>query len=33
MQLQDRFKGALWGQFVGDAAALGAHWYYNVAEL
>ena len=31
--LQDRLRGALWGQFVGDAAALGAHWIYDLDEL
>jgi ADP-ribosylglycohydrolase len=31
--LQDRIRGAIWGQFVGDAAALGAHWIYDLDEL
>ena len=31
--LQDRIRGAIWGQFVGDAAALGAHWIYDLNEL
>lgn len=26
-------EGAIWGQFVGDAAALGAHWIYDLDEL
>jgi ADP-ribosyl-[dinitrogen reductase] hydrolase len=30
---EDRFRGAVWGQFVGDAAALGTHWIYDLAEL
>lgn len=33
MDIRDRFRGAIWGQFVGDAAALGAHWIYNLSEL
>ena len=33
MNIEDRFRGAIWGQFVGDAAALGAHWIYNLSEL
>jgi ADP-ribosylglycohydrolase len=31
--LEDRLRGAVWGQFVGDAAALGTHWIYGLAEL
>lgn len=31
--LAARFKGAIWGQFVGDAACLGSHWIYDLAEL
>jgi ADP-ribosylglycohydrolase len=30
---EDRFRGAVWGQFVGDAAALGTHWIYDLTEL
>ena len=30
---EDRLRGAVWGQFVGDAAALGAHWFYDLSEL
>jgi ADP-ribosyl-[dinitrogen reductase] hydrolase len=30
---EDRFRGAIWGQFVGDAAALGTHWIYDLDEL
>ncbi len=26
-------EGALWGQFIGDAAALGTHWIYDLNEL
>jgi ADP-ribosyl-[dinitrogen reductase] hydrolase len=29
----DRFRGALWGMFVGDALAMPVHWYYDVAAL
>ncbi|HYY31939.1 MAG TPA: ADP-ribosylglycohydrolase family protein [Chthoniobacterales bacterium] len=28
----DRLRGAIWGQFVGDAASLGTHWIYDLAE-
>ena len=31
--LVDRFRGALWGQLVGDAVCLGSHWIYNLTEL
>jgi ADP-ribosylglycohydrolase len=27
---EDRLSGAIWGQFVGDAAALGTHWIYDL---
>jgi hypothetical protein len=29
----DRFRGARWGLFVGDAPAMPVHWYYDVAAL
>lgn len=29
----ERLRGAVWGQFVGDAACLGSHWIYDLAEL
>ena len=29
----DRIRGALWGMFIGDALAMPAHWYYNIATL
>ena len=29
----DRLRGCLWGMFVGDALAMPAHWYYDVAAL
>jgi ADP-ribosylglycohydrolase len=31
--LADRMRGAIWGQFVGDAFCLGSHWIYNLTEL
>jgi len=31
--LDDRLRGAVWGQFVGDAAALGTHRIYDLTEL
>ena len=31
--LEDRIFGALIGAFVGDALALGPHWYYDLDEL
>jgi ADP-ribosylglycohydrolase len=31
--LADRMRGAIWGQFVGDAACLGSHWIYDPADL
>lgn len=30
---RSRIQGALMGAFVGDALALGPHWYYNLDEL
>lgn len=32
-ELADRFRGALWGELVGDAACLGSHWIYDLAEF
>ncbi|HKM58052.1 MAG TPA: ADP-ribosylglycohydrolase family protein [Chthoniobacterales bacterium] len=29
---EDRLSGAIWGQFVGDAAALGTHWIYDLDD-
>jgi ADP-ribosyl-[dinitrogen reductase] hydrolase len=29
----DRLRGAIWGQLVGDAACLGSHWIYDLGEL
>ena len=31
--IQDRASGAIMGAFIGDALALGPHWYYDLAEL
>ncbi|MDG4867438.1 ADP-ribosylglycohydrolase family protein [Guyparkeria sp. 1SP6A2] len=31
--IQNRAAGALMGAFIGDALALGPHWYYNLDEL
>ena len=33
LTMQDRAMGALLGAFVGDALALGPHWYYDLNEL
>jgi ADP-ribosylglycohydrolase len=30
---QDRAAGALLGAFIGDALALGPHWYYDLEEM
>ncbi|MDD2582291.1 MAG: ADP-ribosylglycohydrolase family protein [Desulfuromonadaceae bacterium] len=31
--IADRIRGAVWGQFVGDAFCLGSHWIYDLGEL
>lgn len=31
--LEDRIVGAIMGAFIGDALALGPHWYYDLDEL
>jgi ADP-ribosylglycohydrolase len=31
--IKDRASGALMGAFIGDALALGPHWYYDLDEL
>lgn len=33
LALADRLRGAIWGQFVGDAFCLGTHWIYDLDEL
>lgn len=32
-RIEDRASGAIMGAFIGDALALGPHWYYNLSEL
>lgn len=31
--IKDRAAGAIMGAFIGDALALGPHWYYDLTEL
>jgi ADP-ribosylglycohydrolase len=31
--LESRLSAAIWGQFIGDAAALGTHWIYDLDDL
>ncbi len=31
--VQDRATGAIMGAFIGDAMALGQHWYFDLDEL
>jgi len=31
--IDDRIRGAIWGQFIGDAFCLGSHWIYDLTEL
>lgn len=33
LEIKDRAAGAIMGAFIGDALALGPHWYYDLAEL
>lgn len=33
LTIKERMLGAIWGQFAGDAAALGTHWIYNLSEM
>lgn len=33
LSLEDRAIGALMGAFIGDALALGPHWYYDLDQL
>lgn len=32
-KIKDRAAGAVMGAFIGDALALGPHWYYDLTEL
>jgi ADP-ribosylglycohydrolase len=32
-KIKDRAAGAIMGAFIGDALALGPHWYYDLKEL
>ena len=32
ISVEDRLREAIWGQFVGDAAALGTPWIYDLAN-
>lgn len=31
--LESRLSATIWGQFIGDAAALGTHWIYDLDDL
>lgn len=32
-EIEDRAAGSIMGAFIGDALALGPHWYYDLSEL
>ncbi len=33
MDKKERIRGAIWGQLIGDAVALGAHWIYDAEKM
>ncbi len=33
LTMEDRIRGAMWGQLVGDAYCLGSHWIYSQNEI
>jgi len=33
IDLEDRARGAIWGQLTGDAACLGTHWIYDLEQM
>ena len=33
LSLPERFRGAMWGMYIGDALAMPVHWYYDTNQL